>query len=256
MFNITTGAMAKTSTQLRNEKANEVLVSKDYNQFKTVKGNRELNELHLKRLTESVKQNDLLFANPILINEHYEIIDGQHRFAICKSLGKPIYYIKCKSLGLNEIQILNANTKNWKLMDYVDGYCDMGLSEYCYLKREIERTGLTINLLLPMITSSMNSDKYSQLKTGNLRLPYKKRAIVISQWISDFEAYYSGAKRRTFIIALTKLHSIKEYDHSKMMQKIKYQSTKLVDCTNTKSYLALLEEIYNFKERGEKLRFF
>jgi hypothetical protein len=40
------------------------------------------------------------------------------------------------------------------------------------------------------------------------------------------------------------------------MQKIKYQSTKLVDCTNTKTYLALLEEIYNYKERGEKLRFF
>jgi hypothetical protein len=30
----------------------------------------------------------------------------------------------------------------------------------------------------------------------------------------------------------------------------------LVDCTNSKSYVALLEEIYNYKERGAKLRFF
>ena len=256
MFNITTGAMAKTSTHLQNEKANEVLVSKNYNQFKKIKGNRELNQLHLKRLTQSVNENDLLFANPILVNEYYEIIDGQHRFEVCQNLGKPIYYIKCKGLGLNEIQILNANSKNWKLMDYVDGYCDMGLSEYCYLKSEIERTGLTISLLLTMMASSDNSDKTAELKNGNLKLPYKKRAIVISQWIADFEMYYPGAKRRSFVNALSNIHKLKEYDHSKMMQKIKYQSTKLVDCTNTKSYLALLEEIYNFKERGEKLRFF
>jgi hypothetical protein len=41
-----------------------------------------------------------------------------------------------------------------------------------------------------------------------------------------------------------------------MIQKLQYQSGKLKTCTDTKTYLAILEEIYNFKERSEKLRFF
>jgi hypothetical protein len=76
------------------------------------------------------------------------------------------------------------------------------------------------------------------------------------QWIKDWMKYYPGAERRTFVLALVQLYNIEEYNHDKMMQKIQYQSTKLVDCTNTKTYLALLEEVYNFRERGEKLRFF
>jgi hypothetical protein len=94
------------------------------------------------------------------------------------------------------------------------------------------------------------------LRNGNLKLPYKSRGITVLQWIKDWQKYYPGADRRTFAIALVLIYNIKGYSHDKMMQKIKYQSTKLVDCTNTKTYLALLEEIYNYKERGEKLRFF
>ena len=257
MFNISTGAMAKTSTHLQQEKTNEVLVTKNYKQFKKVNGNRELNQLHLKRLTESVNENDLLFANPILVNERYEIIDGQHRFEVCQKLGKPVHYIKCKGLGLKEIQILNANSKNWKLEDYVEGYCDMGLPEYCYLKSEGTRTGLSLTILLTMMSTNQNNGKaISALKNGHLELPYKKRAITISKWVNDWMKYYDGSKRRSFIIALSTLHGIKSYSHKKMMKKINYQSSKLVDCTSSKSYLALLEEIYNYKERGEKLRFF
>jgi hypothetical protein len=68
--------------------------------------------------------------------------------------------------------------------------------------------------------------------------------------------HYDGASRRSFVFALVHLYEIQGYNHEKMMQKLQYQSTKLVDCTNTKTYLALLEEVYNFRERGEKLRFF
>ena len=257
MFNISTGAMAKTSTHLQQEKTNEVLVTKNYKQFKKVNGNRELNQLHLKRLTESVNENDLLFANPILVNERYEIIDGQHRFEVCQKLGKPVHYIKCKGLGLKEIQILNANSKNWKLLDYIEGYCDMGLSEYCYLKSEINRTNLGISILMALMANNGdNSNATNSLKNGTLKLPYKKRALTVSKWVADYEQYYEGSKRRSFVIALMTLHGLKGYNHKQMMKKLKYQSSKLVDCTSSKSYLALLEEIYNYKERGEKLRFF
>jgi hypothetical protein len=256
MLNLNTVAMVKTSNQLQQDTTvNTVLKTNDYSKFKSKDGNRNLNELHLKRLTESVKQNDLLHANPILVNEKYEIIDGQHRFNVCRQLNKPVHFVQVKGLGLRHIQILNANAKNWKLEDYIDGYCSMNLSEYCYFKQQMVKSKLGTTTLLSLF-SKQGINAIEELKSGKLELPNKNRGIIILSWIKDWCKYYPGSERRSFILALVTLHSVKGYSHEKMMQKLKYQSTKIVDCTNGKTYLALLEEIYNFKERGEKLRFF
>jgi hypothetical protein len=256
MLNLNTVAMVKTSNQLQQDTTvNTVMKTNDYSKFKSKDGNRNLNELHLKRLTESIKENDLLHANPILVNEKYEIIDGQHRFNVCRELHKAVHYVKVKGLGLSEIQILNANSKNWKMEDYIDGYASMGLTEYCYLQNIIKKSDLGVSTILSMYMS-FNGNNQTIVRNGNLKLNNKNRGLVVTQWIKDWELFYAGAKRRTFINALVQLYGIQGYSHDKMMQKIKYQSTKLVDCTNYKTYIALLEEIYNYKERNEKLRFF
>jgi hypothetical protein len=258
MYNTQLASMVKTSNHTQKDTTvNTVLKTNDYSKFKTKQGNRSLNELHLKRLKNSVELNDLLHANPILVNEHLEIIDGQHRFNVCCELNKPVYYLCIEGLGLPEIQILNANAKNWKMEDYIDGYCNLGFEEYCYFKNLLNKTNLGITPLLAMFAmSGLNGDSTEDLKNGTLKLTNKTRGLIILRWVDDILKYYASANRRTFILALIHLYKIKGYSHEKMMQKIKYQSTKLVDCTNVKTYLALLEEIYNFKERGDKLRFF
>jgi len=257
MLNLNTVAMVKTSNQLQQDKSvNTVQKTNDYTKFKTKQGNRELNKLHLKRLMSSVKELDLLHANPILVNERFEIIDGQHRFEVCQELKKPVYFIVVKGLGLNEIQVLNANSKNWKIEDYIDGYCSMGKSDYLELKKYIKSTNLGVTVLVALFCGSDNGDYITTLKNGDLKITHKMRGLVILKWINEWETHYAGFSRRSFVLALAHLYSVKGYNHDKMMQKIKYQSAKLVDSINTKTYLALLEEIYNYKERGEKLRFF
>ena len=62
----------------------KITVTNEYNQFRFVKGNRPLNDLHLSRLRRSMKENFLPI--PIIVNERMEIVDGQHRFTICKEL--------------------------------------------------------------------------------------------------------------------------------------------------------------------------
>jgi hypothetical protein len=258
MLNLNTVAMVKTSNQLQQDTTvNTVMKTNDYSKFKTKAGNRNLNELHRNRLLISVQEQDLLESNPILINDKFEIIDGQHRFSVCQELKKPIYYIKVKGLGLTQIQVLNANSKNWKMEDYIDGYCSIGMPDYCYLKNLLNTTGLGVTHLMAIFAYGGDSGNgQHDLKNGELKLTNKNRGLVLLQWIKDWKSHYIGAGRRTFVLALIHMYNTKGYSHEKMMQKIKYQSTKLVDCTNTKTYLALLEEIYNYKERNEKLRFF
>jgi len=121
----------------------------------------------------------------------------------------------------------------------------------------LNKTNLGVTILMALFSSAgASGNGQESLKNGELILANKTRGLIILEWIKDWVKFYQGGDRRSFIYALIQLHNIKGYSHDKMMQKIKYQSTKLVDCTNTKTYLALLEEIYNFKERGKKLRFF
>jgi hypothetical protein len=106
------------------------------------------------------------------------------------------------------------------------------------------------------IFTGNNGNVQESLRNGTLTLPNKKRGEIIYTWVKDFEKLFVGATQRTFVRALVTLYNIDGYNHNKMMQKLQYQSTKLRICNESKSYLALLEEIYNFKERNEKLRFF
>lgn len=258
MVNTQIGSMMKSSNHIQQDKSvNTVQKTNDYNKFKTKQGNRDLNQLHLKRLKSSVIEMDLLHANPILVNEKFEIIDGQHRFNVCVELSKPIYYIVVKGLGLREIQVLNANAKNWKSEDYIDGYFSMGIQEYCYLKSLLNTTQLGVSTLLGIFANgSGNGDSLNDLRNGNLKLSHKERGLTILNWLKDWAIFYDGYTRRSFILALAQLYNVKGYSHDKMMQKMKYQSAKLVHSDYTKTYVAMLEEIYNFKERGEKVRFF
>lgn len=258
MYNTQLASMVKSSNHTQKDTTvNTVRQTSNYSKFATLGGNRKLNELHLKRLLSSVKTSNLLSSNPILVNEKYQIIDGQHRFQVCKELGLPIYYLMTENLGLSEVQTLNANAKNWRMEDYIDGYCDMGLPEYCYFQSQMKKTGYGVTILLAVFAGGgMSGNAMYSLKDGNLSLPHKNRGLVVLQWIKDWKNYYEGADRRTFVLALVQLYNVKGYNHEKMMQKLHYQSMKIVDCTNVKTYLALLEEVYNFRERGEKLRFF
>ena len=91
---------------------NQVNSTNDYSKFKTLQGNRNVNSLHIRRLKESFKEKYLL--SPIVVNQNYEIIDGQHRFEAAKELNLPVNFIICNDYSLKEVQLLNTNMKNWK----------------------------------------------------------------------------------------------------------------------------------------------
>ena len=101
---------------------NNVLQTDDYSMFKILEGNRCVNKLHVRRLKESFK--DAYLLSPIVVNQHFQIIDGQHRFEAAKEMKLPINFIVCNDYSLKEVQLLNTNMKNWKKEDYLTAYRD------------------------------------------------------------------------------------------------------------------------------------
>ena len=96
--------------------------TKNYSIFKFLNGNRNLELPHLKRLTESMTEMYLLSI--IVVNEHFELIDGQHRFTAAQHLGLPIHFIIKTGYGLKEVQRLNTNSSVWNKKTYLESYCE------------------------------------------------------------------------------------------------------------------------------------
>ena len=118
------------------EKICTVYKTTDYSSFKTLNGNRSLNMHNLNRIKDSMTSSHLI--SPITVNGDMEIIDGQHRFEAQRQLLLPVYYMKIKGYGLEEVHILNSNSSNWGKKEYLNSYCNLGRKEYLRLKKFME----------------------------------------------------------------------------------------------------------------------
>jgi hypothetical protein len=90
----------------------QILQTKNYDDFKIITSNREVDKNHVKRLSKSILRKNLLYIRPVICNQDMEVIDGQHRIAACQLIDEPVFYIKVDSLTKEDIGILNTAQKN------------------------------------------------------------------------------------------------------------------------------------------------
>lgn len=126
----------------------------NYDQFKFIKGNRELNQRHLTQLTLSILEDNLLSVNPILVNADLEVIDGQHRLEVARANKLEIYYIIMPNAGVNEVRQLNTFTRVWKMLDYVESYATQGNKQYQKLLKLMEEYSISATTAISFIYQS------------------------------------------------------------------------------------------------------
>jgi hypothetical protein len=236
----------------------QVHTTKDYSLFKTLNGNRDVNQLHLTRLKESMNKKHL--TTIIMVNEKFEIIDGQHRFLISQDLKLPINYIIRKDYGLEEVQILNANMKNWQTVDYVNGYCDLGYKDYEVYRQFVADYGFQNQVAIMLLSDEQaggnSNSAATRFKAGLFKVKNLENAKRKADKILMIEPYYKGFLRRSFILAIYQMFKNENFEFTEFISKLKQQPTTLQDCTNVGQYKVLIEEIYNYRRREKiNLRF-
>lgn len=239
------------------KQVNQVFMTNDYNAFSNIDGNRDINQLHIKRLKESMETKYI--SVPIIVNEKFQIIDGQHRFYSAKELNKPIYYIEVDGLGLMDVHRLNSNTKDWNADSFLNGYCKLGKKQYLLYKDFKERFGFGHNEIQALLSNKtrMGGHKIQDFKDGNFVIVDLNQATRNAEKITMCSKYYDGYKRRSFVYAMLDLFARDDYNHLEFLNKLSFQSVKLQDCTTVDQYLILIEEIYNYKRsKTTKVRFY
>lgn len=144
---------------------NAIQKTKNYDQFKTLEGNRPINARHLGILTVAIAKNNMLAVNPILVNEDMYVIDGQHRLEVARNNDLEIYYLTLTGATIDQVIELNANLRAWTAKDFILSYANRGNKAYQWLLSFMEDYKLTITQALMLVYGNAGEKgiKYSNI---------------------------------------------------------------------------------------------
>lgn len=234
---------------------NEILETKKYDIFKTLKSNRKLKRPHIDMLKVSIQSNNMLKWEPIIVNGNMEVMDGQHRLQAAKELNLPIYYIINSTITDNDIIQLNNVVHAWRFDDYLNHFVERGFPEYIKLKNLIETYKINKAHALNLFAKA-DSESHKKFKVGeyvcldieeieDVMNKFVKILNFLNEKLDYSQKNYINTK--VFQISLYKFLQFEEVDFKIFFHKLQQRLPFLYQCAKATQYYKLYETIYNFK---------
>jgi hypothetical protein len=233
----------------------EVFFTNDYSRFKMINGNRQLNEVKINRIIRDIEDGiDVLKYYPIQVSEknnRLEIVDGQHRFYICKKLKRPVYYILLKEdRRLTDIAKINSNTEKWATKDFINCYVQLGNKHYQQLQDFMDQYGFNASVSMRLLYfgdpgTELRTVNISQIfHRGEFEVKFLQEAIDIAELCKSFESFPSWQSKH-FIQAIYKISKAEKVNIIELATKFKNNPDMLTRQVNYKEYIFLLERLFN-----------
>lgn len=236
-----------------NREIPKIQVTHDYDRFTELLGNRDVKKMRVSKILKSIKAVGYIPC-PIIVNENYEVIDGQARLTALKTLNLPIYYIVIPGLGLEECISMNMYQTNWSTFDYVTSYADTGNISYAYLKSLIldYRKYFKDKVIMYAATGKVEQAGNS-LKEGRFQCTdeeYRKARRVLT-WLINFKAPIdrNQGHNEYYYMGLIFCYGDPEVDNDRLLKKINELQANFIPVTTIQQALDVLESIYNNRSR-------
>lgn len=231
----------------------EIKKTKDYDKFKFIDSNRLVNEYHVKRLINSISNRDLSDKFPILVNNNLEIIDGQHRFTALKKMKKPIYYIKSDNFELNDIKLVNTNSKNWGTKEYLNHYIKLGNEDYIRFNNLMEFHQMKFSYALELFSNNSSHNRTQDFKVGNLIL---KKDDLCNELADNFNRLISNYNKYSIYTLRAYIYLVKKgLNIKKLLEKMEKMGKRYYAAGDIKSELRLFQDILNLYKKNNKYLF-
>lgn len=158
---------------VQNNKLFSVKKTTDYNTFKMLPFQRDVSAEHVFSIKKSIKDNNMLISNPIIVDKNFYVIDGQHRLAAARDLKLPIYYFQLMIDAIeNPSAIVSINTqKRWTLTDYIQYYAKLGFEEYIRFLNIMKLYDAPQTVVLYLAKCHGGHSFSDTVRSGKLRFP-------------------------------------------------------------------------------------
>ena len=232
----------------------KILKTSDYEKFKRLEGNRKVARERVKKIRKSIEKVGYI-PNPIIVNEKYEVIDGQGRLQALKELEKPVFYIVVPNIGMAECISMNIDMTNWTLMDYIESYAEKGKESYVYLLKLIREYAncFRVKVITNVITGKGDSPN-NAIKTGAWECTEEdyNRARQVLHFLMQFREPIERIKgnKEYYYMALTFCYEDPEVDNKRLLEKVMQQQSTLQSVVNIQMALQEIERVYNHRIRS------
>lgn len=189
--------------------------------------------------------------SPLVVNENFVVIDGQHRLAAAKEAGVPVEYIIKPGLDKHDIVRMNTIQRKWTLKDYIEAYANQGKKEYIRLSELIQKgySDVTSTIAISQgVLGTLADSRLNQIKDGSFGFANYADTVAFLKYYEHFREAAGTPKRNHLCIALYDLCRYPKVDKERLIKKV--ASTGLSEDVKVKSYtkpemLKALIDAYN-----------
>jgi len=259
MLNLQSNPILADATPAMSQNDLQIHSTSDLSVFKILEGNRNINLANVERLVKSIEENGFL-QMPIIVNENYEVIDGQHRLMAAKKLNSIIYYHKVNNYDLKTAITLNRNQSNWSIADYIRSYCDLGYKDYIKLQ-EFSEANKDFGLMICAELTSLDKNRHIYAKRNNENADLVRKGNYKFDPINKAEYIFNAARKIktvipdvmivTYLRCLNKCINNPEFNLNKFVKKATTFPDQHRKSSTTSVIMANIEHIYNFRNQGK-----
>lgn len=229
----------------------------EYHIFKLMKGNRQIDLNHVKQLKREMQRNpDLLASNPILVNEHLFIIDGQHRWMAATELKRKLYYIVADGATIDQTRHLNTTQRSWSLIDFAKSYADSGRKGYIDFLRFHEKFPLIqLSILQGYLANRQSHDITSSFRRGDFEVTDLALAQKNLEKLNDVITMTHMSPGKPMALCLLDLmNNNPDFDIDIFIKKLERESARELyqPQVSVRGCLRSIEAVYNFQSKVNK----
>lgn len=236
----------------------KVYATDNLDQFKTLQSNRELRG-RVKKVKASIEKYGWI-NSPIVVNEKYQVVDGQARLQACKELGCGLTYTIIPGLDVYDCRILNSVQTDWNYQDYIFSYADQGIQDYRYLQQIVAKMknewgSYSLDVLGQMMGRSSGK---ADIKDGTAKMTMEqyneacKHISYVADFIPIMKSLKVGGETMTAALYFAS-RMMPEYAKERLLTAVttrgKYVFTskpgRIVDA------IQCIDEVYNYNRKKE-----
>lgn len=238
--------------------------TKDYDAFKILLGNREINQQKVESLAEDMKLNGVHADCVIKVNEKGEIIDGQHRFMALKMLDASIPYMVLPNANVKDCVQMNANQSPWKLIDFIYSGATSGNQNYRSLLAITKEFPLVpistvLKIITRRVTGIATAGKASKsIRNWSFYFPEEYYGIIAEEleYISQFEFVRAKNKHGNsdiFYNAIATCYECPMIDNNRLLERMTDSNERFGAFNTFKECLDRIQEVYNLYSRKQRV---
>ncbi len=235
----------------------EIGYSSNYSNFKFLEANRDIKERHVNNLVTSIKKEGQIY--PILVNNRFEVIEGQHRVEACKILQIPIMFLKNDKATIKHVRIVNNCQEGWKFYDFLKSF-----SHHSHPNHEIyQKIGLFVKefsfqpriCLILLVGGVDNGTKINEFKFGTFTIEDEEKSRRLAKQLLKIKTFAPDlVANKKFCLAWFRVQKIEKFKVESAYDQIRKYRSKLEGCLNQEDWIEGLLEAYSYKKpKSEKI---